>query len=947
MRVYIHPQFNLQIDKGEGGIKRVVEALHRWLPEYGVEVVSDPRQADLINVHADEFKSRLPVAASSHGLYWDGYWWEGWCYHSNAKLIRMMKQAQATSVPSRFVHNAFARGMLLDPFVLQHGVELDDWEPAKDEGYVVWLKSRTDDICTPQPLNTLAAACPNLNFVSTFGSHDLPNVTLTGKLTHDKARAVIAHASVYLATVLETGNITTLECAAAGVPALGFDWGANQETIVHQETGYLVPPHDYNALREGLYYCLEHRDRLGQAAREHVRQNFQWRERVGDYLPFYQQALDEDQPDGPKVSVIVTAYNLERYLPACLDSVLHQDFTDWECIIVDDASPDSCGRIADEYAARDSRFKVIHNPANLYLAEARNVGLRASRGQYLLALDADDEVGPGSLGILTQALDKNPDQDIVTGAFELINPNGTHWVSGWPSNTPSYHQQIRKRNQVPYASMYRRWVWQRTGGYRRRWKSAEDAEFWTRAMSYGATPAKVTDAPSLIYNIRPDSMSHANQEPNWTAWFPWARLPEVTPFGCSGEPPERAAWPVHNYHPPQVSVVIPVGPGHETYLQDCLDSVVAQTYQDWEVVVVNDTGEDWSTKSIDYTQGYPFARFLAYDPGHRGVSAARNRGIRASTAPYFVLLDADDYAQPYLLDILYAAVQKYGGWCYVDWYDQLGEIKEARDFNFEDTLGKMPGPVTGIYKKSDWEWAGGFDEHAPGWEDWILQLSLMSLGICGNHVRYPGFTYRYQTGTRREDNFAKQDSLLKYIRDKFQKLYTQGEFRMACKKCGGGGGANVTPQLGSNGGPAAIGELEILIEYTGNSRGKQRLRSKIVPRQWYVIDGPGHRFRVYRGDVEWLAAMRSQFKVVEEGSGLPAPILSISDETARLVSETRPADFPLDVLDLDPIVLGLLKRRYQTISELRRAGEADWLLIKGMGAKRAELVKEALSVVRA
>ncbi|MDE5957536.1 MAG: glycosyltransferase, partial [Muribaculaceae bacterium] len=62
----------------------------------------------------------------------------------------------------------------------------------------------------------------------------------------------------------------------------------------------------------------------------------------------------------PKISIIVPIYKVERYLPECLDSIIRQTFTDWECILVDDGSPDNCGKICDEYAARDPRFRVIH-----------------------------------------------------------------------------------------------------------------------------------------------------------------------------------------------------------------------------------------------------------------------------------------------------------------------------------------------------------------------------------------------------------------------------------------------------------------------------------------------------------------------------------------------------------------------------------------------------------
>lgn len=91
------------------------------------------------------------------------------------------------------------------------------------------------------------------------------------------------------------------------------------------------------------------------------------------------------------LSVIVPIYKVEDYLPKCIDSVLQQEFENFELILVDDGSPDACPQICDDYAKRDSRIKVIHKP-NGGLSDARNVGIKASEGRYLMFLDADDYI---------------------------------------------------------------------------------------------------------------------------------------------------------------------------------------------------------------------------------------------------------------------------------------------------------------------------------------------------------------------------------------------------------------------------------------------------------------------------------------------------------------------------------------------------------------------------
>lgn len=113
-----------------------------------------------------------------------------------------------------------------------------------------------------------------------------------------------------------------------------------------------------------------------------------------------------------KVSVIIPVYNTEAYLPSCLDSVLGQTLQDLEVICIDDCSPDRCGEILDEYAARDSRVKVIHLPENHRQGYGRNRGLEQAAGKYVYFLDSDDEIVPEALEELTDLADRD-DLDVI------------------------------------------------------------------------------------------------------------------------------------------------------------------------------------------------------------------------------------------------------------------------------------------------------------------------------------------------------------------------------------------------------------------------------------------------------------------------------------------------------------------------------------------------------
>lgn len=119
-------------------------------------------------------------------------------------------------------------------------------------------------------------------------------------------------------------------------------------------------------------------------------------------------------PTPPAVSIIVPVYKVERYLRQCVDSILAQTFTDWELILVDDGSPDGSGAICDEYAAADSRVRVLHTP-NGGLSRARNRALAVARGEFISFIDSDDWVDPDFIASLHRNITSTGADIAVTG----------------------------------------------------------------------------------------------------------------------------------------------------------------------------------------------------------------------------------------------------------------------------------------------------------------------------------------------------------------------------------------------------------------------------------------------------------------------------------------------------------------------------------------------------
>lgn len=131
----------------------------------------------------------------------------------------------------------------------------------------------------------------------------------------------------------------------------------------------------------------------------------------------------------PKISIIVPVYKVEKYLHKCIDSILAQTFTAFELILIDDGSPDNCGRICDVYAEKDPRVIVIHKD-NGGLASARNAGLDIAQGDYIGFVDSDDWIESDMYELLYNLCEQN-DCDIsnissIIYFKDRIQQNGSH-----------------------------------------------------------------------------------------------------------------------------------------------------------------------------------------------------------------------------------------------------------------------------------------------------------------------------------------------------------------------------------------------------------------------------------------------------------------------------------------------------------------------------------------
>lgn len=969
----------------ESGIKRVVEAYYKYLPNFGIELVrGEETPCDITASHAGVYTTA--DVAHTHGLYWSA---DHVCnkaeLHTNKKVIESIKNALIVTVPSKWVQKTFERDMRFSPYVVGHGIEAEKWEHNfEHEKYVLWNKNRDRDVCTPDHMIPLASSFKLVRFLTTFmPKEEYPNIEEIGLLPHDEMKLLIQKAGVYLSTTKETFGIGTLEAMAAGVPVLGFAYGGNLELVKHGVNGYLATPGDYDDLRKGLKYCIENQSILGQNGKVLARE-FSWEDSCEKIARIYKKAY-KLKSKKPSVSVVVPAYNYENKVNRAIESAINQDFPPEKVIIVNDGSIDDTEFAITKFMQKhnkdnpDTIVKYIYQE-NSGVAKARNNGIKATDTKYVCCLDADDKIAPEFLDVCIKALEEDSSLGIAYTGLYAIRPDGREGMSPWPDKW-DFDQQLARRNQVPTCNVMRREMFDRLGGYRSRYAphgaGSEDAEFWTRCGAYGWKAKKVDDRGLFIYSWLSGNVSGNPDyhEVDWLGWHPWVE-DGMHPFASYATPRNDISHLVRQYDSPEVSVIIPVGPGHGDVLIDALDSLEAQNYRKWEVVVVFDSPE-----RVDfYKRVYPYIKTVVNEDGKpHGAGWARNKGVEVASAGLILFLDADDYLLPGALDqIMYSWIQT-GDIIYTDYFTK-GKMNEedAEKFrkkkrleHFDEKLQegvvrfychgyncelaqKQPQDpdkpyiwnlITSLVPTAWHEEIGGFDEKMESWEDWDYWIRMAKAGKCFSRIPEPLVTYRFYTGSRRIRGREIGEDLIQYLKEKYK-----GVENMACN-CGKRK-ANLKTKTSPRNQTIRSKKMDfndedmVLIRYDHPNRGQHGVRGPATG-QFYGYHGGGDKFYVYKEDVE---KNRALFVPIEQPSAAPKrekeetpppkPIKEETPDTGHVTSKTGQLT---DIAGISSRIASEMNALgINTIQALANANVVDLMTIKGIGESRAmKVIKEA------
>lgn len=236
----------------------------------------------------------------------------------------------------------------------------------------------------------------------------------------------------------------------------------------------------------------------------------------------------------------------------------------------------------------------------------------------------------------------------------------------------------------------------------------------------------------------------------------------------------------------KVSVVIPCY-NYGKYLVDAVESVLGQTYDDYEIIIVDDGSNDTETIEVLDKINEVHPEILMVRQENQGVSAARNNGIKSSKGEYILILDADDKIEPEMLMKCVEEIEKDAeiGFIYtnVKYFGEYDFVLRKQEYSFYDLLLANYIVVASLFRKKAWEDVGGYDEKMKnGFEDWEFFIRMGKNGWFGRLIKEPLFCYRKHGKSVNYEAAKKHEEIISYIREKHADIYSEENLNMLKKK---------------------------------------------------------------------------------------------------------------------------------------------------------------------
>lgn len=422
----------------------------------------------------------------------------------------------------------------------------------------------------------------------------------------------------------------------------------------------------------------------------------------------------------PKISVITPSFNQGTYIEQTIQSVLAQNYPNFEHIVVDGVSTDGTLEILRKYP----HLKWL-SEQDKGQSDALNKGFRMASGDIIAWINSDDWYEAGAFNCIADFFVANPDKNIVMGDCNLADQHNT--VFDTVVNHERGFSEL-SRHWIPYsiptqpAVFFRKQLLDQYGLLDESLHYAMDYDLWMRF----AKDNRFYHLDKTVANYRFHDDAKGGDR-DWNKFLPDC----VTIY--------------NRYCKSVVSVIIPCY-NYAHYLPEAVTSVINQTLQNFEIIIVNDGSTDntieIATKLIEFYNQYSIMLINQPNSGHPAHS--RNRGITEASGTYILPLDADDKLHPLCLELLVKALDKDTS-CSISYCDTVRFGDENLSYanpNWDPVLLLSHNYLNycSLYTKNLWETTGGYKEC--GYEDWEFWINAVEHGF--NAVRIPQELFYYR-----------------------------------------------------------------------------------------------------------------------------------------------------------------------------------------------------------
>ncbi|WP_338552553.1 glycosyltransferase [Paenibacillus sp. KS-LC4] len=306
----------------------------------------------------------------------------------------------------------------------------------------------------------------------------------------------------------------------------------------------------------------------------------------------------------PMISVVVPVYNVEEaWLRKCLDSVLDQIYDNWELCIADDASTlTHIRKVLTEYAAMDSRIKVIFREKNGHISETSNSALEIANGEFIALLDHDDEITKDAFVEVVRLLNNHPDADMIYSDEDKISPDG---IRHSPFFKPDWSPEtFMSQMYTCHMGVYRTSLIREIGGFRRGFEGSQDYDL---VLRFTEKTNRIYHIPKILYHWRsiPQSTASGGAAKGYTNDAGYRALQEALERRhiqgwVEPDPDVSNLYVVHHRLTtrPLISIIIPTR-NMTAILETCITSIFAQTsYDHFEIIIVDNGSDDPATLAL-------------------------------------------------------------------------------------------------------------------------------------------------------------------------------------------------------------------------------------------------------------------------------------------------------------------------------------------------------------